>query len=203
MKRYTLYSLFEVRGAEFMENGKDRNGFRAQASGAQIRSAAASAAIYAGVAGLVCALLSLLPRDGKYFSLRFGELLLIASVVYFGFAWLGYLRRDGLLLKAPGRGSNKKEQTGPDWADRIPALGNPPSPVASIPGPEGPDTEEYRALVEAEEKLRARIRGEAEGQDIDAKQPTKVAANIKSAPLALAGIALCAIGIVLQYWVKF
>lgn len=184
-----------------------------------------SIAYFAGGAAAVCAILSFLPHDSAYYSMRFGELLLIASILYFGLAWLGYLKRDGLKVASPGKnrakrvgdapgaGSEAASATGRDWTERIPGLGVPPSPTPSIPGPEGPESEAYRALLAAEDKLRARIRGEtgedpaispASGAGEPAPlKPVSGVGKIPSIPLALAGILLLAAGVSLEYWIRF
>jgi hypothetical protein len=134
--------------------------------------------------GLAAALPFALVSGRSSFGLALGDALVAEAVILFAWLWFAYLRRDGIRILPPSRRASPPES----WKDRIPAPGSAPLPSRSIPGPDGPGSEEYARLSEAEESLRARIIGRDEEKKVqsDRKAETVAAAIL----LFIAGLLL-------------
>lgn len=91
-------------------------------------------------------------------SVAFGDALLIEAGLCFALAWFAYLKKDGIRILPRKRGASASES----WKDRVPGVGEEPSPPSPMPSPEGPRGEEYERLAEAEEALRRKILGEVD-----------------------------------------
>jgi len=140
----------------------------------------------------ISALFGLFMPD-RHFPSAFADGLMIAGASLLGVAWLMHLRRDGVRVlppraqKAPGSVST--------WRDRIPEPGKAPPEPAPLPGPEGPESEAYLRLDEAESRLRERILG----SDLGSNKNDKIQAGKKSGSVAISGLVLFAFSLVLQY----
>ena len=115
----------------------------------QLSLALSGAAV--GIAALATAL-----RRGSSWSVAFGDALLVEAGLCFALAWFAYLKKDGIRIAPRKRGAASPES----WKDRVPGLGEAPSPPMPMPGPEGPQGEDYERLAAAEEALRRKILGE-------------------------------------------
>ncbi len=115
-----------------------------------------AAALSAG--GLAAALGFALLSGRPSFGLAFGDALMVESFILISWAWFGYLRKDGIRIFPSSRQRSAPES----WKDRIPIPGSPPLPARSMPGPEGPGSEDYARLTEAEDALRTKILGQDE-----------------------------------------
>jgi hypothetical protein len=144
----------------------------------------------AGVA--VSALFALLVPD-RHFLPAFADGLMIAGASLLAISWIMHLRLDGVRVlpprapKAPGSVST--------WKDRMPEPGKAPPEPAPLPGPEGPESEAYLRLHEAESKLREKILG---GDSVNDKND-KAQARKNAIGIALPGFILFVLSLVFQY----
>lgn len=136
--------------------------------------------LFAG--GLAVALFFALLSGRSSFGLAFGDALVVEAVILFAWAWFAYLRRDGIRILPPSRRASPPES----WKDRVPVPGSAPLPSRSIPGPEGPGSEGYARLSEAEESLRAKIMGKDNQKNVKAGMQAETVAA--AALLFLAGL---------------
>lgn len=151
--------------------------------------------LFACLVGLIFAFF----RKTGAFSLAFGDSLMIEAIVLFGLAWVGYLKKDGIRFFPPRKFSGASAPE--SWKDRIPSLGEVPSPPHTIPGNKGPDSAEYQRLALAENELRKKILG----MDQDEKKLTE--ASAKSAgtspdftrSAALSGLLLLILALCFEY----
>jgi hypothetical protein len=150
-------------------------------------------ALNAALFGAVIAIpLSFLP-DLPYL-LAFGALLMIESILAFAFAWITYLRLDGVRFFqgiARSRGGTR-------WSDRIPRLGDSPPSPPPIPDADGPESESYRRLEQAELALKKRI---SEGYEEEPNNGLDKKNNAKKLALSsfLAGLFLLLLSLLFQY----
>ncbi len=111
------------------------------------------------------ALASLVKKDIPYFA-ALGEISMSFSLILFALSWAGYLKKDG--VRVFPRGAHPSPDRASTWADRVPVQGSPPLPQAPLPGSSGPESEDYRRLLDAEARLRERIRqSDEEGKSGD------------------------------------
>lgn len=145
-----------------------------------------------GIAGSL--VLGLVRRDRSLLP-AFGDFCMAIAVAYFAVAWAIYLAGEGVRFFS-GRKSGKTSGA-PTWKERVPALGEAPEAAPPVPGGSGPESPEYRKLLEAEENLRRKIAGEDSGEGNRARPGGKNAAK----SLLAAGIVLFLTGLVFQYLV--
>ncbi|HWR12368.1 MAG TPA: hypothetical protein VN445_11130 [Rectinemataceae bacterium] len=145
----------------------------------------------------VCAVgfLSAYSRRTASFSIAFGDALMIGATAMFGLAWFGYLKKDGVRVFPPKKSAGAKGAE--SWADRVPGLGDPPFPPPPAPGPEGPDSEAYKRLADAEERLRKKIVGFDREEKKAEGIPTKNQDFTKST--ALSGFFLLILALCFEY----
>jgi hypothetical protein len=141
--------------------------------------------------GIVAAYL----KRSANFSIALGDSLLTGAFVMFGLSWIGYLKKDGLRFIPPRKSSDSK--TPESWADRVPSLGEAPSPSPPIPGAEGPDSDDYRRLADAESRLREKILGREPEGDEGAASSSKNRGIAKSG--ALSGLMLLILALCFEY----
>jgi len=131
------------------------------------------------------------------FSLALGDALVIAALVMFAIAWIGYLKKDGIRFFHPGKSA--RTNAAESWKDRIPSIGESPTPPLAIPGAEGPDAADYQRLAVAEGQLRKKILGidknEADGKEYKAKDPGFIGSA------AIAGLILLILALFFEYLV--
>jgi len=109
--------------------------------------------LFSCLLGVVIAALA----DTGHFSVALGDVLLIEAFAMFGLAWVGYLKKDGIRFFQPRKMS--RATTAESWKDRVPSLGDTPSPPHTLPGKEGPSSAEYQRLSAAEQTLRKKLMG--------------------------------------------
>jgi len=136
------------------------------------------------IAGIsASALFGILVPD-RHFQAAFADGLMVAGASLLGIAWLLYLRADGLRV-LPARDAKAK----------MPEPGAAPSHVPPLPGADGPGSEAYMKLEEAERKLRDRIAGADSGSG----KGSRVLARKSSLRIAVSGGILFVLSLVLQY----
>lgn len=136
------------------------------------------------IAGIsASALFGILVPD-RHFPAAFADGLMVAGASLLAIAWLLHLRADGLRI-LPTRGVKAK----------IPEPGAAPLPVPPLPGADGPESEAYLKLEEAERKLRDRIAGADSGSD----KESRVLMRKSSLRMAVSGGILFVLSLVLQY----
>ncbi len=116
----------------------------------------------------------------------FADGLMVAGASLLAIAWLLHLRADGLWI-VPRR---SKEE-------RLPEPGNAPTPIPPLPGADGPGSEAYKKLEEAERKLRERIAGADSGSETESRD----LARKSSFRIVVSGGTLFVLSLVLQYLV--
>ena len=141
---------------------------------------------------------SALLRRETEFSLALGDALVIEAIILLGVAWMGYLKKDGIRFWPR---KSAPISTAESWKDRVPTLGEMPTPPLPPPGEDGPDSPEYQRLVAAEAELRKRIIGDDRGSD---RGNEKGDAGDRRTPAyvrntALAGLILLLLGLCFEY----
>lgn len=129
------------------------------------------------------------------FSIAFGDALMIGAFAMFGLSWVGYLKKDGIRFIPPRKSSDAK--TAESWVDRVPSLGEAPSPPPPIPGAEGPDSGDYQRLAEVENRLREKILGRDPEGDEKATSSSKNQGFAKSS--AASGLMLMILALCFEY----
>lgn len=149
-------------------------------------------------AALVVAVLALSLGRSSNWSVALGDTLLVEAGLFFVLAWFTYLKKDGLRILPKKRGAAIPSS----WGDRVPNLDETPSPTMPMPGPEGPQGEEYRRLAAAEEALRRRIIGEGDGsvEMIDKERNARGNSGVTIDFLAAGGFSL-ALALLFEYLV--
>jgi len=142
-------------------------------------------------AGIVVACL----KRSASFSIAFGDTLMIGAFAMFGLSWVGYLKKDGIRFIPPRKSSDARPPE--SWTDRVPSLGEAPSPPPPIPGADGPDSENYQRLTEAENRLREKILGRGVEGDEKATSSSKNQGFAKSG--AAAGLMLMILALCFEY----
>jgi len=143
------------------------------------------------VVGIVAAYL----RRTANFSVAFGDTLMIGAFAMFGLSWVGYLKKDGVRFVPPKKSSDAKAPE--SWADRVPSLGKAPSPPPPIPGAEGPNSDDYQHLADAENRLREKILGREPEGDEKAAYSAKNRDFMKSS--AISGLMLMILALCFEY----
>lgn len=146
---------------------------------------------------LVLAAASLLFRGEKSIRSALGESLAVEGIFLLALSWFAHLRKDGVRLL----GRKGASESG-SWRERIPELGKAPPPPSPIPGPKGPQDPAYLRLVDAEERLRRRIAGNADEsqpeEESEGKGGPRRAQGLAVSALSAGGILLAA-AVCLQY----
>ncbi len=155
---------------------------------------------YAGLLGIcfAAALVFALLRKTDSFILALGDAFLVEALICLGLSWVGYLKRDGIrIFPSKKRGADVQPES---WKDRIPQLGQEPPSPSPLPGPGGPESPDYRRLVEAENRLRQRILGVDENPGVsDSDVQERNGAKKNSLSLLLAGVFLFLLGLLFEY----
>jgi hypothetical protein len=112
-------------------------------------------------AGLGVAALATALGGAASWSIALGDTLLVEAGLCLALAWFAYLRKDGVRIAPRRRGAAASSS----WRDRVPGMDETPSPPMPMPGPEGPRGADYERLAAAEESLRRKILGDADGTD--------------------------------------
>ena len=141
-----------------------------------------------GVAALTTAF-----RGAPNWSVAFGDALLVEAGLCFTLAWFAYLKRDGIRIAPRKRGAAAPES----WKDRVPGLGKDPAPPMPMPGPEGPQGEDYERLAAAEEALRRKILGDT--GDAPDKYRRASPGGAATASFIAAGGALLVLALLFEY----
>lgn len=146
----------------------------------------------AGGASVVAALTTAF-RETPAWSVAFGDALLVEAGLSFTLAWFAYLKKDGIRIAPRRRGAAGPES----WKDRVPGLGDAPSPPMPMPGPEGPQGKDYERLAAAEEALRRKILGEP--GDAPDKDRHTLRGGGAAASLIAAGGVLLVLALLFEY----
>ena len=180
----------------------DKPGIRRRRRGVSRRPFPLSVAL-AGAALVAAALAAALKRAASW-SIAFGDALLVEAGLCLALAWFAYLKKDGLRLLPRKRGARSSES----WKDRVPGLDEEPPAPLPMPGPEGPQGEDYERLAAAEEALRRKIldgagsssgAGDA-GDMADAGRQAAPSGSAAASFLATGGI-LLALALLFEYLV--
>ena len=145
---------------------------------------------------LLAVLIAALMNTG-HFSMTLGDALLIEAVAMFGLAWVGYLKKDGIRFLQPRK--MHRATTAESWKDRVPNLGDLPSPPQPLPGKEGPNGVEYQRLSKAEQELRKKLMGIKDGEDSAPEEPHQRSHFIRDA--LLSALLLFSLALVFEYLV--
>lgn len=146
--------------------------------------------------GLAASILfALLVPDRSFFP-AFSDGLMIAGTFILAIAWLLHLKQDGVRVFPPR--APKSASSVPSWQDRVPEPGKAPPEPAPLPGPEGPDSQAYARLSEAEARLREKISGTDGGEEKKNKDQARKSVQ----QLAFSGLALFALSLLFQYVVR-
>ncbi|MHB0896866.1 MAG: hypothetical protein ACYC1A_04870 [Spirochaetales bacterium] len=130
-----------------------------------------------------------------HFSMTLGDVLLIEAVVMFGLAWVGYLKKDGIRFLQPRK--INRATAAESWKDRVPNLGDLPSPPQPLPGKEGPSSAEYQRLSKAEQELRKKLMGVKDGEDSASAEPHQGSHFIRDT--LLSALLLLSLALVFEY----
>ena len=132
-----------------------------------------------------------------HFSIALGDILLIEAFVMFGLAWVGYLKKDGIRFLQPRK--MNRAAAADSWKDRVPNLGDLPSPPHPLPGPEGPGGADYQRLSKAEQDLRKKLMGVKDEGDSAQAEPPRPSHFIRDA--LLSALLLFSLALVFEYLV--
>ena len=130
-----------------------------------------------------------------HFSMALGDALLVEALIMFGLAWVGYLKKDGIRFLQPRK--MNRAAAAESWKDRVPNLGDLPSPPQPLPGKEGPSSAEYQRLSKAEQELRKKLMGIKGEGDSTQEEPPQRSHFIRDA--LLSALMLFSLALVFEY----